>query len=166
MSFGFSRVMLFAAFAAFSASNVNAQEHMNSYQIVSNVLQNGQSIKQGQGIRSPNNQYAAVLQRDGNFCLYRIDPNSKTGNQFIKCTMTVGGEEKKGARLTMQEDGNLALYNSNNQHLWSTDTYRGSPDQKGWRLIMGDNGVLALVAKAPPGVNEKTVWEFQKGRLY
>jgi len=42
--------------------------------------------------------------------------------------MTVGSEDKKGAVLTMQEDGNLVLYNSKGEHLWSTDTYTGGDD--------------------------------------
>ena len=162
-----SRTMLIAAAVGlFGMANVNAQEHMNSFQIVSNALENGKSLRQGQGLRSPNNQYAAVLQKDGNFCLYKLDPSAKYGNQFIKCTMTVGSEDKKGAILTMQQDGNLALYNSQNKHLWSTDTYRGGIEKQGWRLIMSDDGNLALVARADPGKNEKPIWEFQKGRLY
>ncbi len=157
---------LILASMACVAAIANAQEHMNDFRFVGNVLANGQSIRQGQGIRSTNNQYAAVLQKDGNFCLYKLDSSAKYGNQFIKCTMTVGGEEKKGAVLTMQADGNLALYNSKNIHLWSTDTFRGGPEKQGWRLIMSDDGNLALVAKADPGKNEKPIWEFQKGRLY
>jgi hypothetical protein len=38
----------------------------------------------------------------------------------------------------MQQDGNLALYNSGNAHLWSTDTYRGGNDKQGGRLAMYD----------------------------
>ena len=162
----FVRSILAFAIGAAGALSVNAQEHMNSFQIVSNVLANGQSLRQGQALRSPNNKFAAVLQRDGNFCLYELVPSAQYGNKFIKCTMTVGSEDKKGAVLTMQADGNLALYNSKNQHLWSTDTYRGGIEKQGWRLIMSDDGTLALVAKAAPGVNEKPIWEFQKGRLY
>lgn len=155
------QILLIAVIGLIGVMSANAQEHMNSFQIVSNVLANGESIKQGQGLRSPNGQYATVLQKDGNLCLYKIDPKAKYGNQFIKCTMTVGSEDKKGAVLKMQEDGNLVLYNSKGGPVWSTDTYRGDVNKKGWRVIMDDVGNLVLVNKA-----EQVVYHFQKGRAY
>ena len=155
------QILLVAIVGLIGVLSTNAQEHMNSFKIVGNTLENGKSLKPGEGIRSPKNQYAAVLQRDGNFCLYKLDPKAKYGNQFVKCTMTVGNESKKGATLTMQEDGNLVLYNAKGEHLWSTDTYRGGPEKEGGRLIMYDDGKLVLVSKT-----EKAIYEFQKGRLY
>jgi len=146
----------------FGMLSANAQQmNLDGYKIVGNTLENGRSLKPGEGIRSPKNTYAAVLQQDGNFCLYKLDAKNINRGNFVKCTMTVGAEAKKGAVLTMQQDGNLALYNAKSQHLWSTDTYRGGNDKQGGRLIMYDDGNLVLVSRS-----EKAIWNFQKGRLY
>jgi len=75
--------------------------------------------------------------------------------------MTVGSEDKKGAVLTMQEDGNLVLYNSKGEHLWSTDTYRGGDDKQGKSLKLYDGGSLMILSRS-----EKIIWSFTKGRSY
>jgi len=77
--------------------------------------------------------------------------------------MTVGSEDKKGAVLTMQEDGNLVLYNSKGEHLWSTDTYRNGAEKQGLRLVMYDDEAAAIVLFSQ---KEKPIYNFQKGRLY
>jgi len=48
----------------------------------------------------------------------------------------------------MQEDGNLVLYNSKGEHLWSTDTYRGDEDKRGFAVMMRDHGMLTRDNKA------------------
>lgn len=141
--------------------SANAQGDVSNFKVLSNVLANGQSIRQGEAIRSPGEKYILILQTDGNLCFNQIDASAPNRMRGIKCTMTVGSEDKKGAVLTMQEDGNLVLYNSKGEPLWSTDTYRGDVDEKGWRLICGDNGLLMLVNK-----NEGDIYDFVKGRLY
>ena len=153
------QIVLVAIVGLTSVFYANAQEHVKSWKIVSNTLENGQSLKPGEAIASKN--YIAVLQKDGNFCLYKLDSKAKYGNKFVKCTMTVGSEDKKGASLVMQKDGNLALYNSKGGHLWSTDTYRGGNEKLGGRLIMYDDGKLILLNKV-----ERPIYDFQKGRLY
>ena len=75
--------------------------------------------------------------------------------------MTIGSADKKGAVLTMQQDGNLVLYNAKGGHLWSTDTYRGGDEQVGARLAMYDDGKLILLSKV-----ERPIYDFEKGRLY
>jgi hypothetical protein len=155
-------ILLAALTASLALPAAQAQQmHLDGYQIVGNTLENGKSLKPGEGIRSGQNRFAAVLQKDGNFCLYQLDAQNLNRGNFVKCTMTVGAEDKKGARLTMQQDGNLALYNAANAHLWSTDTYRGGDDKQGRRLAMYDDGNLVLLSKS-----EKAIWSFQKGRLY
>ena len=156
------QILLIAVVGLFGALSADAQQmHLDGFNYVGNTLENGRSLKQGEGIKSPNNKYVAVLQKDGNFCLYQLDAKNANRGNFIKCTMTVGAEDKKGAVLTMQQDGNLALYNAKSGHLWSTDTYRGGNDKQGGRLIMYDDGNLVLVSRS-----EKAIWNFQKGRLY
>ncbi len=126
-----------------------------------NTLQQSGILKQGEGLKSKNGKYAAILQKDGNFCLYKLVEDSKSG-EFIHCTSTVGDTDKQGSFLGMQNDGNLALYNSKKGHLWSTDTYQGSEAQKGRRLVMEDDGRLILYGRD----NKTAIYDFQKGRLY
>lgn len=157
-----AKYLIGAIVGALCAVSVNAQQmNLDGYKFVGNTLENGRELKQGEGIRSPQGKHVAVLQKDGNFCLYQLDPQNANRGNFVKCTMTVGADDKKGTRLTMQADGNLALYNAKSAHLWSTDTYRGGNDKQGGRLIMYDDGNLVLVSKS-----EKAIWSFQKGRMY
>ena len=158
------QILLIAVVGLIGVLSANAQEHMNSFKFSrGNVLQSGESLGPGEGLRSPGLKYAAVLQRDGNFCLYKLDPKAKYGNQFVKCTMTVGDKDKQGATLTMQKDGNLALYNAKGEHLWSTDTYSGGSEKEGQRLVMFDDEAAALILISR---KDKPIYNFQKGRLY
>jgi len=126
--------------------SVNAQ-----YKI--NTLEQGQTLRTNQGLRSENGQFNLLLQSDGNLCLY------KNGDTFIQCTST---NSKKPTNLQMQEDGNLAMYDAKKNHVWSTDTYRGSDDQKGGKLVLENDGNLVLYS-----VSGKPIYDFNKGkRLY
>ena len=141
------------------------QMNLDGYKVVGSELKSGETLNQGEMIQSgPNPALAAVavLQKDGNFCVYRLDPtNAKKGN-FVKCSMTVGAPEKQTAKLVMQTDGNLAAYNSKGQHLWSTDTYRGGDHRMGERLVIYADGDLSLMSKA----GNTVVWKFNGGRQY
>lgn len=134
---------------------------LDSHTVISNILKNGETLQPGQAIRSGKNQYVAILQKDGNFCVYRLDAKDLNQGTFVKCTMTVGAKDKQAAKLVMQADGNLVLYNDGNQPLWATDTYRGGDDRLGKYLVMYDDGNLVLVSRT-----EKAIWNFSKGRLY
>lgn len=102
----------------------------------------------GEGLKSKNGQYVAVLQRDGNFCLYKVDEKAEFGVQFIHCSDTVGDTDKQAVLLNMQNDGNLVLTNSKKAPIWSTDTYRGGDEKQGRRLVMQDDGKLLLYSRS------------------
>ena len=85
---------------------------MTGFTFKGNTLPQSAALKASEGLKSNNGQYIAVLQKDGNFCSYKVDKNAESGVQFIHCTMTVGDEDKRGTFLGMQNDGNLVLYNS------------------------------------------------------
>jgi lysozyme len=105
------------------------------------------SLSAGQSLRSPNGQYQAVQQSDGNLVVY--------GNgQGLWSTRTWGND---GAGLALQSDGNLVLYSAAGQPLWSTRT-AGSGGQN--TLVMQDDGNLvlygphgALWSSATPGTD-------------
>jgi len=109
-------------------------------------LQVGQRLQQGQMLASPNKQYAAMLQTDGNFVIYNSTNqplwadggNNVFGSTFV-LLQTDGNlvhylwnnhplwstaTQNRGAKfLTMQDDGNLVLYNAQNQALWASNTH-------------------------------------------
>jgi len=158
-----SQILLVVFVGLIGVLSANAQ-NMNMDGFVyknGNTLQQSGILKQGEGLKSKNGKYAAILQKDGNFCLYKLVEVGKSG-EFIHCTLTVGDTDKQGSFLGMQNDGNLALYNSKKAHLWSTNTYQGSEPQKGRRLVMEDDGKLILYGRD----NKTAIYDFQKGRLY
>lgn len=157
------QTLLAAMVSIFGVLSSHAQEHLNSFKFkTGDTLPQSGILKPGEGLKSKNGQHVALLQKDGNFCLYKVDEKAEFGVQFVHCTMTVGDADKQGAFLGMQNDGNLALYNSKKAHLWSTDTYQGSEEQKGRRLVMQDDGKLILYSRN----NQVAIYDFQKGRLY
>lgn len=88
-------------------------------------------LTSGQDIRSPNRQYRAIVQSDGNVVVY--------GNgRALWATGTAG---TPGAQWVLQSDGNLVLYDRGGHPRWSSRTPgTGSTDT----LAMQDDGNLVL----------------------
>jgi hypothetical protein len=105
----------------------------------------GQSLAAGDYLASPNMQYCAVLQDDGNFALYwgRL-PDMLIGAMWVSDTDGLGEQS-----LAVQNDGNLVLYRDG-KPVWASNTpgktghlfarlqddgnfvlYQGTPDQPG-----------------------------------
>lgn len=155
------QILLIAVVGIIGVLSVNAQRIVDYDFARGNVLHAGDSLKPGQGLRSPGKSYAFVLQSDGNLCLYKL---IKGGVETpIKCTNTTGNEDQRGTHLDMQKDGNVVLYNAKGTALWSTDTYRDGAEKKGLRLVMYDDDAAAIVLFSQ---REKPIYNFQKGRLY
>jgi hypothetical protein len=148
--------LMAAIVSLFAVSTTNAQS-IKSYKFTGSTLQAGASLQPGQGLRSPGLQYAFVLQQDGNLCLYKME---KDAEKPIKCTMSIGSEDKKGARLDMQKDGNLVLYNNKGKAIWASDTYRGGPDKQGVRIWMSDRAGEAVMMTSQSG--KTNIWNFEK----
>ena len=138
------------------------QMNLDGYKVIGMTLENGKTLNQGEMIRSGANKSVAALQKDGNFCVYRLDPSDGKKGNFVKCTMTVGAPEKQAAKLVMQTDGNLVAYNAKGQPVWATDTYRGGDDKLGGRLALYDDATLVLLNKS----SDKPIWKFEGGRHY
>ena len=86
----------------------------------------------GDRIWSPSKSHYAVMQPDGNLCVY-------TGaDGWVWCNMT----QQAGSYLILQEDGNMCVYNSNYQWVWGTRTHTSVKKSVG--LSIDDNGILHL----------------------
>jgi hypothetical protein len=105
----------------------------------------GQSLAAGDYLASPNGQYCAVMQDDGNFVLYwGCLPDKLVGATWSSDTVALGDQS-----LSMQKDGNLVLYRDS-KPVWASNTagksaslfarmqddgnlvlYQGTPDQPG-----------------------------------
>lgn len=91
----------------------------------SDNLLSGQTLKQGQFLRSENGRYALRLQRDGNLVLY------SAGYHVLWHSQTGGSDAN---RLVMQGDGNLVLYHFGSPK-WATNTV-----DRGYRAVVQSDG--------------------------
>ena len=63
------------------------QMNLEGFVYKGNTLKQGESLTQGEGLMSSANGFVAILQQDGNFCLYKIVKETG-GGQYIHCTDT------------------------------------------------------------------------------
>jgi hypothetical protein len=103
----------------------------------------------GQKITSANGCYSLVLQGDLNLVLYR-----NTDGYVPWASWTQGNAYNYSAKLVVQSDGNLVLYNGYGAVPWMTNT----PTGWGRQLIMQNDGNLVLYT------DRVLVW--QKGNKY
>jgi hypothetical protein len=92
-------------------------------------LMTGQRLNPGESLTSPSGSWQALLQNDGNLVVY-----GPSGASWASGTAGQPGN------LTMQGDGNVVLYEWNQQALWHTHT----ADRSGALLVLGDDGNLVL----------------------
>ncbi len=101
-------------------------------------LSAGMTLKGGDYLLSPNGQYSAVMQDDGNFVLYW----GRWPDRVVGPMWATDSNGKSGVTATMQTDGNLVL----NGGGWST----GTPGKSGPLFAaMQDNGDFALWLGTP-----------------
>lgn len=91
------------------------------------ILNPGESMSNGQYIRSPNGQYTLIMQSDGSLVMYRA-------NGTVRYRM-----KKHGSHAIMQTDGNFVEY-IRGTAIWST----GTPTSPGYWLKIYDNGDLKV----------------------
>jgi hypothetical protein len=133
----------------------------------------GQSLAAGDYLASPNGQYCAVMQDDGNFVLYWGCPPDKLIGAMWSSD-TVYTSKTVDQSLSMQKDGNLVLYRDG-KPVWASNTagksgnlfarmqddgnfvlYQGTPDQSGasywdtttWQLSFWVKNQAAYVSAA------------------
>lgn len=106
----------------------------------SNQLTPGQTLTRNQYISSRNGLYALVFQNDGNLVLYH-------GRSFIWNSSTGG---RGATRASMQADGNLVLYRSDNTWVWQSSTGgTASPT-----TVLQDDGNIVIYSS-----NTSAVWQ-------
>ena len=119
-------------------------------------LTTSQSLSTGQALQSPNKQYFAVQQADGNFCVYKGTPGRPAGSNLWCHMRTAPGNQ---FYTVMQGDGNLC-------------TYQGTPAQQGrmswcsmqlgsggqFVLSMQDDGNLCVYKGTPTRYDGGALW--------
>jgi hypothetical protein len=93
------------------------------------------------------------MQNDGNLVLYFVDIAGKT--------MPTGWSTGRGGEYArMQQDGNLAVYNSNGTWRWQAGN-GGQQISQDWALVLGDDGTLQIYRQ---GVGGKFLYTDYCGR--
>lgn len=114
-----------------------------------NKLPANHKLCQDSFIVSPNKEYYARMQEDGNFVLYK-SPNFLPANSlWSSCT------KDKGIgpfHLIMQSDANLVIYDKTNKATWSTETHKKGKFP--CSLVLSDIGSLGIV-----DADFKMIWE-------
>ncbi|SDI97787.1 D-mannose binding lectin [Frankineae bacterium MT45] len=97
----------------------------------SSQLADGETLQGGQGLLDDMGNYTLNMQGDGNLVEY-------FGSQVIWSSRTTG---YPGARLTVQDDGNVVIYTAAQRAIWSTRTAGAGA---GVRLVMQTDGNVVL----------------------
>ncbi|KAL2157080.1 hypothetical protein VTH06DRAFT_7036 [Thermothelomyces fergusii] len=102
-----------------------------------NVLANGQKLHPGESIFSPDGNTEFRCQTDGKVAVYRDG----------ECVWQNTAEQRDDINaVVMQEDGNLVLYDNDDNPVWATNT-----DGKGSTtiLVVQDDGNVVLYQGTP-----------------
>ena len=100
----------------------------------------GESLNQGEYLKSSQYEYYATLQTDGNFVVY-VSSHFSWKNA-LWASGTWQSTAQRPFRLTMQADGNLVIYDAYNRAVWASKTdFKGSI---GHKLVMQSDGNLVL----------------------
>lgn len=111
-----------------------------------NTLKSGETLKAGERLTSANGQYILRMQEDdGNLCVYTAE-NGEQGT-FVWGSMKHGF---KNAKLIMQADGNLVVYDGSNTPKWNSETHPyhnakfNNKNIKPVKLVLENDGKLNL----------------------
>eukprot|EP01084_Bolivina_argentea_P011513 21520_1 len=111
-----------------------------------NEITEGQKILSGEGLLSDNNKYKAVMQTDGNFVVYKLDPSN--GNiQHELWHSYMNGEHSlsstEGRYMIYQNDNNFCMYAAADTGFrWCTMHYQ--PNVPTGAVIMQDDSNLCV----------------------
>jgi len=111
------------------------------------ILGTGKSLGSNQSLDSTSGVFRAVMQGDGNFVIYKNQGNS----QDVIWTSSTCNKGPLPCKLTMQDDGNLVIYNKNNQSTWASNTCGQGTSP--FKLVMQNDGNLVIYQ-----ANGKSTW--------
>ena len=83
------------------------------------TLSNGATLHQEGYLRSTNDAYFAIMQRDGNLVVYTSRDFSPVNAQWSSNSFDKG---QPPFCLIMQDNGNLVIHDVNDKKIWSTNT--------------------------------------------
>jgi hypothetical protein len=114
----------------------------------SNVMTSEQVLKVNEYLVSNNQRFYAVLQSDGNFCIY-YGSSPHNNPEFVWGAISNGQPASDKSVLCLQHaDGNLVIYyGPNGTFLWDNDVTRG-PDE--YFAAMQDDGLFCEYVGIPP----------------
>ena len=123
------------------------------------ILSTNEYLRTNDCLVSPNGQFFAVMQSDGNLCVYEGAPDN-IGN--FRWGWTDWSRNQDDYFTIMQSDGNLCVYhgsgpNDNRSHMWSART--DPPGEGVYITIMQDDGNLCVYGGTTPSV-ETYVWSW------
>uniref|UniRef100_A0AAY5EAP7 Bulb-type lectin domain-containing protein n=1 Tax=Electrophorus electricus TaxID=8005 RepID=A0AAY5EAP7_ELEEL len=97
-----------------------------------NSLSTNQEMFKGDYLISNDGNYKAIFQDDGNFVVYGWKP-----------IWASGSDGKPGFFLIMQSDGNLVIYDTNNQPLWASNSWHKERTEDNC-LTLNNDGCLTI----------------------
>ena len=120
---------------------------------VANKLPANHKLCQDSFIVSPNKEYYARMQEDGNFVVYKSPNFLPTNSLWSSATKDKGTAP---FHLIMQSDANLVIYDKASKATWSTETHKKGKFP--CSLCISDIGSLAIV-----DADFKIIWEARNG---
>lgn len=115
----------------------------------------GEYLRVGEYLISPDKKFFAIMQADGNFCVYRgSDPLNQ--KNCIWATNTYGNGP---SFVVMQDDGNICVYKETGPQRQRDCTWASGTNGKGKSfLAMQDDGNLCLYLGTGPNDNKGFLW--------
>jgi hypothetical protein len=122
-------------------------------------LTTNQFMREGDFLVADNRSHFAMMQGDGNFCVYRgSSPSDNKGNIYCRPGKGSGGGAYYAA---VQSDGNFCIYRGtgpdDNKGVISCSNSAGFPGA--YFLIMQGDGNLVVYRGTGPGDNKGLVWQ-------
>ena len=156
----------FAAIAVSLCSHASAQMGLFEFQMLldaEGAMWDHRYLKNGDGIVSPNRQWQAQLQADGNLCVR----NLATGAGNAWCLLPAAAPAGPHIAL-MQRDGNLCIYASAAPAAGMPGVHcTGSNRPKGemYALALGNDGMLAVHARNTDRSIGGAIWTSAQGNI-
>jgi hypothetical protein len=117
-------------------------------------LASGHSLSENEYLASPGKKFYAIMQKDGNFCVYRGSGPSDRKN-FVWETNTPG----TGPTFALLEDGNFCIYRGTAPSNRKSLAWESKTSGKGQSfLLMQDDGNLCIYRGSGPSDNKGFVW--------
>jgi hypothetical protein len=117
-------------------------------------LASGHSLSENEYLASPGKKFYAIMQKDGNFCVYRGSGLSDRKN-FVWETNTPG----TGPTFALLEDGNFCIYHGTAPSNRKSLAWESKTSGKGQSfLLMQDDGNLCIYRGSGSNDNKGFVW--------